>query len=134
MRQIFIVAFVLMSTVLSFSQRTVKGKVTDESGNPLQGATVFVKSESKGETTDRNGKFVITGLARAAYQIEVSYVGYVTETLEAGTNVDLEIVLKRASYEIAEVTVTSVRANERSMWLCSILMMRSHTVIFCLVS
>ena len=114
MRQIFIVAFVLMSTVLSFSQRTVKGKVTDESGNPLQGATVFVKSESKGETTDRNGKFVITGLARAAYQIEVSYVGYVTETLEAGTNVDLEIVLKRASYEIAEVTVTSVRANERS--------------------
>jgi iron complex outermembrane receptor protein len=114
MRQIFIVAFVLMSTVLSFSQRTVKGKVTDESGNPLQGATVFVKSESKGETTDRNGKFVIAGLSRAAYQIEVSYVGYVTETLDARTNVDLNIVLKRAEYEISEITVTSVRANNRS--------------------
>lgn len=114
MRQIFIVAFVLVSTLLSFSQRAVKGKVTDESGAPLQGATVFVKSESKGETTDRNGKFVIAGLSRAAYQIEVSYVGYVTETLDARTNVDLNIVLKRAEYEISEITVTSVRANDRS--------------------
>ena len=114
MRQIFIVAFVLVSTLLSFSQRAVKGKVTDESGAPLQGATVFVKSESKGETTDRNGKFVIAGLSRAAYQIEVSYVGYVTETLDARTNVDLNIVLKRAEYEISEITVTSVRANNRS--------------------
>ena len=103
MRQIFIVAFVLVSTLLSFSQRAVKGKVTDESGAPLQGATVFVKSESKGETTDRNGKFVIAGLSRAAYQIEVSYVGYVTETLDARTNVDLNIVLKRAEYEIAKL-------------------------------
>ena len=74
MRQIFIVAFVLVSTLLSFSQRAVKGKVTDESGAPLQGATVFIKSESKGETTDRNGKFVIDGLTRTVYQIEVSYV------------------------------------------------------------
>ncbi|MBN2765518.1 MAG: TonB-dependent receptor [Paludibacteraceae bacterium] len=114
MRQIFIVAFVLVSTLLSFSQRAVKAKVTDESGNPLQGATVFIKSESKGVVTDRNGKFVIEGLSRAAYQIEVSYVGYVTETLDARTNVDLNIVLKRAEYEISEITVTSVRANNRS--------------------
>lgn len=114
MRQFFVVAFVLISTLLSFSQRAVKGKVTDESGAPLQGATVFIKSESKGETTDRSGKFLIQGLSRSVYELEVSYVGYETQKLEVKTNVDLSIALKRAAYQIDEITVTSIRANDRS--------------------
>jgi len=49
MRQIFIAAFLLTWTVMSFGQHFIKGKVIDENGGALVGASVLIKSESLGK-------------------------------------------------------------------------------------
>ncbi|MBO9203272.1 MULTISPECIES: SusC/RagA family TonB-linked outer membrane protein [Niastella] len=53
---------------------TVRGRVTDEQGNPLVGATVKVKGADKGVTTDNEGQFTLTNVDGDG-MLEISYVG-----------------------------------------------------------
>ena len=40
-------------------KQSVRGKVTDETGKPLQGVSVTVKGSTKGVATNENGEFNI---------------------------------------------------------------------------
>ncbi|MGB4576592.1 MAG: TonB-dependent receptor [Paludibacter sp.] len=114
MRQIFIAAFLLTWTVMSFGQHFIKGKVIDENGGALVGASVLIKSESLGKTTDKQGIFIFDGLTKTRYAIEVSFLGYETVNLEAVTDKELTVKLNNKTFSIDEVTITSLRANDRS--------------------
>lgn len=114
MRQIFMTAFMLVWTVMSFGQHVIKGKVIDENGGVLQGATVFIKSENMGKTTDKNGDFVFDGLGKARYTIDVSFLGYENASVQAVVDRELVVRLSRKIFTINEVTVSSLRANDRS--------------------
>ena len=50
-----------------------KGRVVDEQGNPLQGATVIIKGTSLGASTDQDGEFSIQ--AGKGDTLYFSYVG-----------------------------------------------------------
>ncbi len=63
-------------TQLAFSQtRTVTGKITDDKGNPVQGASVTVKGSKSGTTTDANGAFTLN-VPASAKTLVVSSVGF----------------------------------------------------------
>lgn len=73
----------------------VKGKVTNESGEPVQGASINIKGTSKGTSTDENGEFFLTAVdARAVLVISGTNI----ETLEINVEgkVDLETLTVRA--------------------------------------
>ncbi len=53
---------------------TITGKVTDEKGNPLNGATIRIEGTKKGTTTNENGRFSIA--VNPGDKIQVSFVGY----------------------------------------------------------
>ncbi len=114
MRQFLIAAFVLFSTTFTFAQHLIKGKVTDGNGIPLQGASVFIKSENAGKITDKEGVFIFDGLTKLRYTIEISYVGFEPAVIQATTDREVIIKLSHKSYNINEITVTSLRANNRS--------------------
>ena len=56
-------------------KQTVKGKVVDENGMPLPGASVVEVATNKAVSTDANGNFEIT-VENSDSEIVVSYVGY----------------------------------------------------------
>jgi TonB-linked SusC/RagA family outer membrane protein len=60
-----------------------KGKVTDNNGEPLIGATVVMQGTTVGTITDVDGNFTIYGLPTGEVVLEASYVGYkkVSQTL-----------------------------------------------------
>ncbi|WP_437921545.1 SusC/RagA family TonB-linked outer membrane protein [Sphingobacterium sp. LRF_L2] len=68
-------ALLLVSQLIFAQQRTIKGKVVDETGSPLVGATVKVKGGSEGTTTDLQGTFSLE-VAANAQVLEASYIGY----------------------------------------------------------
>lgn len=114
MRQFFITAIMLIWAATSFGQHLIKGKVTDENGSALSGATVYIKTESVGKTTDKNGDFVIDGLTKTRYAIEVSFIGYESTTVQAVTDRELVVKLKSKAFSLDEITVKSLRANDKS--------------------
>ncbi|MDP1623544.1 MAG: TonB-dependent receptor [Bacteroidales bacterium] len=72
----------LLFPLLIFGQKfMVRGVVTDaNSGETLIGATILY-GEGKGVVTDMDGRYFIK-LEKGAYQLKVSYVGYLPQTAE----------------------------------------------------
>ncbi len=84
-------------------QEIVKGKVTDEQGSPLSGATILVKGQRKGTTTDAKGYFEIK-VPKEGCELQISFVGY--EKKEVKAKDGLSVILF-ATGSIEEVTVSS---------------------------
>jgi len=62
----FFALIVLFSQGDVFAQTSVSGEITDNDGNPLIGAAVFVKGTAVGTVTDIDGKFTVTAPAGAS--------------------------------------------------------------------
>ena len=69
----------------------------------LIGASVVVAGKQTGTTTNVDGKFSLPVAPGAI--LEVSYIGYLTQRVEASRNGDMEIVLKSDQMDIEGVTV-----------------------------
>ncbi|WP_316817269.1 SusC/RagA family TonB-linked outer membrane protein [Pedobacter nyackensis] len=87
-----------------FATIDVRGKVTDEQGRPLPGATVKVKSQDKLVITDVNGSFLLKGLDEKAVLV-ISYLGY--KTKEVPVKAIMNISIEPANANLEEVGVVS---------------------------
>ncbi|HEX8330523.1 MAG TPA: TonB-dependent receptor [Hymenobacter sp.] len=90
-------------------QRTVQGKVTDQQGVALPGATVVVKGTTNGTTTNPDGTFSLSVADEGAITLVVSYIGYLAREVavtDGNTAVDVQLVPDTKSLE--EVVVTGV--------------------------
>ncbi|NUQ25395.1 MAG: SusC/RagA family TonB-linked outer membrane protein [Saprospiraceae bacterium] len=110
----------------AIAQRTITGKVTDESTKePLIGANILVVGTSTGTITDFDGSYSLT-LPSGAAELEFSYTGYTSKrvaigtasvmdvTLSAGEVLEEVVVVGYGTQKAKEVTsaVTSVKAED----------------------
>ena len=90
----------------------IHGKITNEKGEPLAGASISVEGQQKGAAADASGEFSISGLAPGSYTLVISAVGYATErrTIAVTSNniASFQIVLKSSSNELNDVVVTAL--------------------------
>lgn len=84
--------------------KVITGTVTDESGAPLPGATVFVKGTSTGTTTDFDGNYSITVPSGGA-TIVFSYVGYLSQEVAINQQSEINISLAPDNTVLDEVVV-----------------------------
>lgn len=90
-------------SVSAFAQNKVSGVVTDPSGESLPGVAVMVKGTTTGTVTDIDGKFTIN--AAQGTQLEISNVGFKTETITVGAEKNLKITLTEDAQFLDEVVV-----------------------------
>ena len=94
----------------------VKGKVVDETGKGLVGASVRVKGTSNAIMTDQNGNFNLTNVDENA-TLAISYIGYETRELKASADVGT-VALSVMSGKLEEVSIVNTGyqriARERS--------------------
>ena len=91
-----------LSLGMAFAQNSqiVNGVVVDESGNPLQNATIMVKGTQQRVSSDANGKFAIQ--AANGKTIIISYVGRVTNEMLVTGNA-MRVTLKEEISTLEEV-------------------------------
>lgn len=82
---------------------TVTGTVTDENGEPLIGASVFVKGTTEGAITDIDGKFSVSVPGDAT--LVISYIGYLSQEIVPGVRDNLMISLQPDTTVLDEVVV-----------------------------
>ncbi|WP_142784648.1 TonB-dependent receptor [Changchengzhania lutea] len=105
MKHVFL-CILLISSIFAYGQskKDIGGKIVDDSGNPLTGATVIEGGNpSNGVITDFNGEFIIT-VNEDAKDLVVSFLGYKTETVQLTSN-NLNIVMESEASQLDNVVV-----------------------------
>ena len=90
----------ILSVLISFcmtaafaQQSTVKGKVLDETGQPIIGANVVEKGTTNGTITDLDGNFTLTVPNAQRSVLQFSFIGYTTleETVKGRTSINANL-------------------------------------------
>lgn len=104
------IIIVLVLTILNVlnvhaQNKNVSGTVLDNSGQPVIGASIVVVGQSKlGTVTDIDGKFSIA-IPTTSKKIEVSYIGMVSQVIEAKAGTPMKIIMKDNLKDLDEVVV-----------------------------
>lgn len=84
----------------------LSGKVLDESGKPLPGATIRVKNTNKVVLTNEKGEFELKGVDEKAILV-ISFIGYTTKEVSVAKGGPIVISLETNPAELGEVAVVS---------------------------
>jgi outer membrane receptor for ferrienterochelin and colicin len=111
MKNYILYILLILTTIISGKNASIKGVVTDAYSNePIDAATVVIPSLNKGTITDENGNYVIEDIESGEYNVLVSFLGYETKIeyevrLIAHKTVYLDFQLEKSEFEIEEVVV-----------------------------
>ena len=100
-----------MFCFVAFAQKTVTGTVKDASGEPMIGVTVATGSGT-GAVTDLDGNFTIQN-ASPSTVLNISYVGYKSQSVKVGSNSTLNIVLQEDNTTLEDVVVIGYGTMKR---------------------
>ncbi|WP_209403349.1 SusC/RagA family TonB-linked outer membrane protein [Pseudozobellia sp. WGM2] len=103
MKKITFVLLVLCTTV-SFGQ-AISGKVSDNTGEPLPGASIVVSGTSRGTTTNFDGDYSIE--ASSGDVLIFSYLGMLSQQITIGSSSTIDVRLEEDSAQLDEVVVTA---------------------------
>lgn len=95
----------------SLQQRTIKGVVLDEAGIPIIGANVVQKGTTNGVITDLDGNFVLK--IEGTEELQISYIGYISQTINVQGKNDIKIILKEDSQALDEVVVVGFGTQKK---------------------
>ena len=122
LRSLAVVFLLMMTTALTaqITTSSMSGRVSDAEG-AVVGATVIATHQSSGTTygtvTNLEGRFNLNGMrVGGPYTVEVSYIGYGTNTtnnitLSLGENYVLNVVLSEETTSLDEIVVTALRTK-----------------------
>lgn len=111
MRKLLFLLITVCTIAFAADARTVKGKVVNASDNePLIGATVMPVGQGQGVATDVDGAFVLN-IANSVKQIQVSYVGFKTKTVNVSDN--MLVTLETSDHTLDDVVVVGYGSQKR---------------------
>ena len=116
MKLIFILGW-LLSSIIVVGQTTISGKITDNKGEVIVGANVFIKDSYDGTSTDVDGKYSFTTDEQGKHIIIFSYIGhenYQQEIELNGGSIELSPKLKSNVQQLDVVTISagSIEASD----------------------
>ena len=117
----------LFAMPLSASADEIKGKVTDESGEPVIGAGVMVKGTTVGTITDIDGMYVLN--ADQGQTIVFSSIGYKDVEVVVGTSRVINAVLKTDQELLDEVVVVGYGVQKKINLTGSVSVVESEDLV-----
>lgn len=109
----FSVLFILLvSAGLAQAQSSVSGKIANERGEPLAGASVRVKNSGTGTTTNEEGSFSMN-VTSLNVTLVVSSVGFKTKEIHLNGKANIDITLESGADALSEVVVVGFGSQQR---------------------
>lgn len=113
---VLVLCGVVMVSFTASSQNVVKGRVTDQDGANLIGASVVIKSSYLGTVTNLEGQYQFSNLKNGDYFFVVSYIGY--ESIQKKVSVDgsatVNFTLEPSTIFKDEILVSATRAGNKA--------------------
>ena len=112
----------------TLGKRKVTGRIVDQMGEPIIGATVREKGTNNATVTDLDGNFTLLGLNNNS-TLEVSYVGFQMKDLLVGNNTHLDITMKEDNKQLEEVVVVGYGVAKKSDFTGSLTSVTSDNIV-----
>jgi TonB-dependent starch-binding outer membrane protein SusC len=109
---ILVIAFFVFKGLTAQGQTLIKGKVTDNNGQPLAKVTVSVKGTPSTVVTDNDGNFSLN-VPNTKATLVITYVGFQSQQLVVGDQSNLEIRLVQLNASLNEVIVTGYGTQKK---------------------
>lgn len=92
----------------------VRGRVTSEKGDPLDGVSVTEKGTSNGTMTNRNGQFTLL-VADDSVTLQFSFIGYQSREVAVGKKAELSVTLQSLANDLTDVVVVAYGQRQRKI-------------------
>jgi len=104
--------FILLSLIglQAFSQTVIKGKVTQEQGESLPGANVYLQRTYDGTSANENGQFILKTKKTGPFDLHIEFMGYepaVQKIDLKGDTIRINVQMKEAFNQLTAVTITA---------------------------
>lgn len=97
----------------SFAQtKRITGKVIDEKGIPVSGATILAEGSKGGTSTDEKGEFTLS-VPASARNLQISSVGFGAVTLRIGSLTEFNVSLRTEDAALNDVVVVGYGTARR---------------------
>ncbi|MFV0507262.1 MAG: SusC/RagA family TonB-linked outer membrane protein [Bacteroidales bacterium] len=106
---ILVMCFVLLSS--AYAQRAITGKVIDDQGLGVAGASVVQKGTVKGTITDADGNYSLT--VPEGVVLQISFMGMKTQEVTVGTQSVIDITMKPDAIGVDEVVVVGYGTQKK---------------------
>ncbi|MBV6486055.1 MAG: hypothetical protein KFKLKKLM_02688 [Flavobacteriales bacterium] len=116
LNKILSVIVLLVVTVTTFAQGTIRGFVYDEkSGEPVIFTNVFLKGTTMGSATDVNGFYSITKVPAGSYTLMVTSLGYDTAkasiTIKGNEIINQKLFIKETMIQMATFNISAEKTE-----------------------
>lgn len=102
--------FFLGMSFVTFAQSTITGKVTDQKGEPIIGASIKAKGTGVGTITDINGAFKISSNGT----LLISYIGYQPQEVQVKGKSSVEVKLQEDEKTLDELVVVGYGTQKKA--------------------
>lgn len=128
-RILFIILGIVFSSGYAQAQTstTISGRVVDNSNDPIIGATVKVINTTHGVLTDVDGAFIIEVAAGAT--IEVSYIGFISQTIKITNQTQLNITLIEDVQQLEDIVVVGYGVQKKETLTGSVSNLKTDEIL-----
>lgn len=115
MKRLSLIALAMAACICASAQITISGKIKNEEGSELIGATVSLKETYQGTTTNTSGEYKIENVSSGKYTLEVTYMGFNpnSDTIEVESkDLNFNFSLTKKAFMTDEVLISATRAND----------------------
>ena len=110
MKKVLLLPILSLFWLITTAQTVVTGKVKDNKGHSISGASIAIKDSYDGATSDSTGKFSLQTTEKGSQVLLVTYIGYKVfeQQIElTGTKITIDAILKEEPNELKAVVVTA---------------------------
>ncbi len=93
----------------------INGRIVDESGNPLPGATIIEFGTLRGITSDADGNYKIN-VSTPDASLKISFVGFKSQVIPIGNKKVIDVVMVEETTDLDEVVITGIFVRKESSY------------------
>ena len=109
-----VLLMVLLTGMAFAQQKTITGKVTDESGAPVPGTTIIVKGTTTGIVSDMDGNYSLS-VPATAKTLVFSFVGMKSQEVLVGTQTTITVKMLSESIGLEEVVAIGYGVQKKKL-------------------
>ncbi|SEW20293.1 TonB-linked outer membrane protein, SusC/RagA family [Chitinophaga sp. YR573] len=113
-----LLAFSVHTHAIPNSEIVIKGKVSDESGEPLQAVSIAIKGTARGTMSGTEGTYTITADEHAV--LVFSFIGYANIEVPVNGQTELNVRLKKSNNQLDQVVIVGYGTQRRSQVVGSV--------------